>query len=82
MTETGPKSEIKRRLDEAFDTTEILVEEEQGKYVITVIAEIFEGMKSVERQQTVYAPLTPLISGGVVHAVTIRAYTREEWKNS
>jgi len=46
------------------------------------VAEQFEGKRPVARQQTVYAPLNSYIASGEVHAVTIRAMTKEEWRKA
>ncbi len=57
---------------------DVHVEESGGHYTITVVGEVFEGLRSVKRQQMVYASLKPLISDGSIHAVNIRAMTPAE----
>lgn len=57
---------------------EVQVEESGGHYTITVVGDRFEGLRSVKRQQMVYASLKPLISDGSIHAVNIRALTPAE----
>ncbi|CAI8417071.1 MAG: Acid stress protein IbaG [Halieaceae bacterium] len=42
---------------------------------ITVISDLFEGLRPVARQQRVYAPLGEFISSGALHAVNIIAKT-------
>ena len=42
---------------------------------ITVVSEIFEGLRPVARQQKVYAPLNEFIRSGELHAVNIIAKT-------
>ena len=42
---------------------------------ITVISDLFEGLRPVARQQRVYAPLGEFIRSGALHAVNIIAKT-------
>ena len=45
---------------------------------ISVIAEVFEGLSRVKRQQMVYRYLNDSITSGVIHAVTITAKAPSE----
>lgn len=47
----------------------------------TVVSEEFTGKNAVQRQQLVYQALQALITGGEVHAISLRTYTPEEWKD-
>jgi acid stress-induced BolA-like protein IbaG/YrbA len=42
---------------------------------VTVISDLFEGLRPVARQQRVYAPLGEFIRSGALHAVNIIAKT-------
>ena len=42
---------------------------------VTVISDLFEGLRPVARQQRVYAPLREFIRSGALHAVNIIAKT-------
>ena len=57
---------------------EVDVELAGGHYTVTVISEAFAGVRSVARQQRVYAPLASAIAAGHLHAVNIRALTPAE----
>lgn len=74
--------DIKKLLQDAFPACQIEVSEEQGKYNILVIGEEFAGMNEVARQQKIYAPLTPHITAGRIHAVTVKGSTAEEYNAS
>lgn len=51
-----------------------------GNHVsVTVVGEIFEGLRAVQRQQKIYGVLNELIASGAIHAVNIKAYTPAEW---
>ena len=52
--------------------TEDAVQGEGGKYLVTAMGDIFEGLNAVKRQQTIYKVLNEHISSGAIHAVTMR----------
>ncbi len=52
----------------------------EGNHVsVTVVGEVFEGLRAVQRQQKIYGVLNELIASGAIHAVNIKAYTPAEW---
>ena len=71
-------SDVQRLVAEAFPAGTVEVELEGGHYTVTVVDEIFAGMRAVARQQRVYAPLSGVIAQGTIHAVNIRALTPAE----
>ena len=44
------------------------------------VAEFFNGMSRVKKQQTIYAPLTEEIASNAIHALSIKALTPDEWQ--
>ncbi|MDM1758876.1 MULTISPECIES: BolA family iron metabolism protein IbaG [Acinetobacter] len=69
-------------LKAAFPDAEVAVSGQAGKFDLRIVDEQFEGKRPVARQQTVYQPLNSYIASGEVHAVTIRAMTKEEWRKA
>ena len=69
-------------LQSAFPDAEISVTGQGGKFDLRIVDEQFENKRTVARQQAVYAPLNSYIASGEVHAVTIRAMTKEEWRKA
>lgn len=69
-------------LKESFPTAEVTVTGQAGKFDLRIVDEQFEGKRTVARQQLVYAPLNSFIASGEVHAVTIKAMTKEEWRKA
>ena len=59
---------------------EIAVSGEGANYDITVIGEVFEGLRPVKKQQLVYAALSEHIASGDIHAVNIRTFTPAQWQ--
>ncbi len=71
-------AQVKALVHEAFPRAEVTVELSAGHYTVTVVDDGFAGLRSVARQQKVYAPLADVIAQGVIHAVNIRALTPAE----
>ena len=63
-----------------LENCECLVEGEGSNYNITVIGDVFEGLRPVKKQQLVYAALSEQIADGSIHAVNIRTFTPTQWQ--
>lgn len=50
-----------------------------GHYTVTVVSETFAGMRRIERQRMVQSLLQDLFSGGLIHALSIKAATPDEY---
>lgn len=60
----------------------VKVEGSGGKFLVSVVGEIFAGLNAVKRQQTIYKILNQHIASGAIHAVTMRLQTEAESKAS
>lgn len=67
-------------LSQALSLDFIKVKAEGSHYELIVVDECFAGASRVKQQQMVYAPLMEKISDGTMHAVSIKAYTPEQWE--
>jgi len=74
------EQQIKEKIQQAINAEEIHVDGDGYHFIVTVIADAFEGQPSVKRQQSVYKTLNADIMSGELHAVTIKAYTPSEYK--
>lgn len=72
-------SQVKELLDEALQLEEIHVKGEGSHYEVVAVDVKFDGMSRVKKQQLIYAPLMEYIKRNDIHAVSIKAYTPEEW---
>lgn len=72
---------IKQLIEEGIADSEAHVTGGEGKYETAVVSPVFEGMSTVKKHQTVYATVRAEIASGELHALTIKAYTPEEWKD-
>ena len=70
--------QIRQLLIVELPDCEIAVEGGDGKYQVTVIGQVFEGLNAVKRQQKIYKILNDHISSGAIHAVTMRLMTAAE----
>jgi acid stress-induced BolA-like protein IbaG/YrbA len=62
--------------------THIAAQGEGSKYAITIVCDSFAGQRPVARQQAVYAVVSQYIATGEIHALTIKAYTADEWRKA
>ena len=74
--------QISQLLQQAFPQADITVTGQAGKFDLRIVDAGFEGLRTITRQQQVYAPLNAEIASGAIHAVTIRALTPEEWRKA
>ena len=71
-------SQITTLLDVELSDCQVSVEGGDGKYLVTVIGDVFEGLNAVKRQQTIYKILNEHITSGAIHAVTMNLMTVNE----
>jgi acid stress-induced BolA-like protein IbaG/YrbA len=72
--------EVKNILYQSLNLEELHVKDEGSHYEVIAIDASFEGMNRVKKQQLIYAPLMEYIQRNDIHAVSIKAYTPEEWE--
>lgn len=68
-------SEVKELLESKIEGSRVLAEGEGCNFQITVVADAFDGLNTVKRQQLVYSHLQDAISTGAIHAVTMKTLT-------
>lgn len=52
-----------------------------SKFEAQVVSDTFENMPTIKRHKMVYAVLDEHIKTGAIHALTIKAFTKNEWAN-
>lgn len=73
-------SEIKDVLMNALALEEVQVTGDGSHFQVIAVGELFGDMSRVKQQQAIYAPLMEYIADNRIHALSIKAYTPEEWK--
>lgn len=71
--------EIKELIAAGINATQVTVNGDNGMFDATVVAQQFDGLSPVKKQQMVYATVSKQITSGEIHALTIKTYTPTEW---
>ena len=71
--------EYARLIEAHIPESRARVEGGGGKFEATVVSDAFAGKNLLAKHRMVYAALDDQIRSGEVHAVSIRAYTSQEW---
>lgn len=71
--------EYARQIEEHIPGSRATVVGEGGKFEATVISDAFDGKNLLAKHRMVYAALDSHIKSGAIHALSIRAYTPDEW---
>lgn len=74
--------QIQQLLAAELPDCEVAVEGGGGKFLVTVVGDVFADLNAVKRQQTIYKILNPHIASGAIHAVTMRLQTNAESRAS
>ena len=72
-------SEVEKIIEAGIDDCTATVTADGSKYTAVVVSDAFEGKTMVAEQKMVYALLNEHIQSGAIHALTIKAYTKDEW---
>lgn len=75
-------SQINTLLEAQLEDCQIKVEGGDGKYLVTIVGDMFEGLNAVKRQQAIYKILNEHITSGAIHAVTMKLLTVSEGQTS
>ena len=72
-------SEVKKIIEDGIPGSEAMVTADGNKYTAIVVSDEFEGKTMIAEQKMVYATVNEHIQSGAIHALTIKAYTPDEW---
>ena len=72
-------NEIQTVLMNALSLQEAHVSGDGSHFQVIAVGEMFDGMSRVKKQQAVYAPLMEYIADNRIHALSIKAFTPQEW---
>jgi len=73
--------EIQKIIETGLENSQAIVTGDGSKFEATVISDAFEGLSMVKEHQLIYKLLNKQIASGAIHALTIKAYTPEEWSD-
>ncbi|MDT9587256.1 MAG: BolA family protein [Candidatus Arsenophonus melophagi] len=72
-------NEIKQVLINKLNLDELIVHGNSNHFQIIAVSNMFKGMSQIKQQQVIYEPLMEYIADNRIHALSIKAYTPEEW---
>ena len=72
-------SEVKKCIEAGIPGADVSVTADGTKYTAIVVSPEFEGKTMIAEQKMVYATVNEHIQSGAIHALTIKAYTPDEW---
>lgn len=72
--------QIEDILKNALELDEVHVQGDGSHYGVIAVSDVFASLSKVKQQQMIYAPLTDLFATNVIHALTIKTFTTEQWK--
>lgn len=72
---------VEQKVADLLPGAEIEVEGADCDFSITVVSEQFVDLSKVKRQQLVLSAFTEELGSGALHALTVKAFTLDEWNN-
>lgn len=72
--------EVKTLIEAGMSNSTVTVTGDGSKFEAVVVSADFEGKTMVQEQKMVYATVNQEITSGALHALTIKAYTPQEWE--
>ncbi|MCL9773522.1 MULTISPECIES: BolA family iron metabolism protein IbaG [Vibrio] len=72
-------TKVQELLQSELNLEEVHVKGEGSHYEVIAVDAQFAGMSRVKKQQMIYKPLMEYIQRNDIHAVSIKAFTPEEW---
>jgi monothiol glutaredoxin len=73
-------SDVKQLVSQGFSDATVMIEGEGCDLLITVVSAQFSELTSVKKQQLVMATLKEPLASGKLHAISVKAYTPDEWQ--
>ena len=72
--------DVKALVEAGIENAEVTVKLEGNSCQLMVVSTAFEGLRTLKKQQLIYACLNEKIASGDLHAVTMHTFTPEEWE--
>ena len=72
---------VEQKVAALLPDAEIEVEGADCDFSLTVVSPSFTDMSKVKRQQMVLSAFSDELASGALHALSVKAYTLDEWNN-
>lgn len=73
--------QVQALLQRELAECDVTVAGDGSHFDVTIVGDVFAGLRPVKKQQLVYSVLNEHIASGAIHAVNMQLYTREEWNS-
>lgn len=73
--------QIKNLIEAGLSGAQVSVTGDGSHFEAIVVSDAFRGKGALEKHRLVYSTLGDRMGSGAIHALSIRAYTPEEWQN-
>lgn len=73
--------EVAQLVQQGIDDAKVMVEGEGCDLLVTVVSNQFSDLTAVKKQQLILATLKEPLASGKLHAVSVKAYTPDEWQD-
>ncbi|BBL72052.1 BolA family protein [Methylogaea oryzae] len=73
-------ADVRNLIEAALPDCRVAVEGEGCNFSCVVVSPGFQALGSLQRQRLVLAALQAPLASGALHAITVKAYTPEEWE--
>lgn len=78
--DTLTAGEVDQMVRQGINDATVIVDGEGCNLVITVVSSQFIGLAPVKKEQLVMATLNEPLTSGKLHALSVKAYTPDEWR--
>ncbi|GAA6172397.1 BolA family iron metabolism protein IbaG [Colwellia sp. KU-HH00111] len=72
--------DIEKLINDALTLDELHVKFDGSQCSVVAVADMFEDLSRVKRQQVVFAALADAIKDGSIHAVTVKTFSKAQWQ--
>lgn len=73
-------AEVRGLIEAGLPGCQLTVDGEACNFSVVVVAEAFEGLSPVKRQQKVLETVRAPLATGALHAISMKVYTPSEWR--
>lgn len=74
--------DVKKLIQAGLPDCQVDVDGDGSHFMARVVGDVFAGKTLVQKQKMVYATVNAEITSGAIHALTIKAYTPDEWEKA
>jgi len=70
--------DLRNKFDDAIDIK--IITDDDKHFNITIVSDFFKDKQLIDRQKSIYDVIGKYILNREIHAVSLKVYTKDEWK--